>query len=149
MDDLKTELGNALKAAMRNKDVRRRDTLRFLLSAVKQVEVDSRKELSSAEVEEVLQKEVKRHRESIEEFQKGHRADLVQKEQEELVIIQEFLPQPLSTEEITAIIKQVIAETGATSVRDVGKVMRPVMERVKDRADGIVINQIVREQLNS
>jgi uncharacterized protein YqeY len=119
------------------------------MSAIKQVEVDTQKELNAADVVDVLQKEAKKRRESIEEYDKAGRADLVEQERAELTVIESFLPQSLSADEIAAIVREVIAQTGATSARDMGKVMGPVMQRVKGVADGKLVNQIVREQLNA
>ncbi|TMC49635.1 MAG: GatB/YqeY domain-containing protein, partial [Chloroflexi bacterium] len=128
-------------------DAARRDTLRHLLAAVKQVEVDTRKELSDADVEQVLTREAKRRRESIESFQKGGRADLVSKEQGELQLIESYLPQQMSRPEIEALARQAIAETGAQSPAQVGAVMQRLMPQVKGKADGKLVNQVVRELL--
>ena len=132
---------------MRSGDAARRDTLRHLLAAVKQVEVDTRKELSDADVEQVLTREAKRRRESIEGFQKGRRADLVSKEQSELQLIESYLPQQMSRTEIEALARQAIAETGAQSPAQVGAVMQRLMPQVKGKADGKLVNQVVRELL--
>jgi uncharacterized protein YqeY len=149
MDDPRSQLQTALKEAMKNKDVARRDTLRMIMSAIKQVEIDQQKDLSPEDVFQVLHKEAKKQRESIDEYRKGGREDLIPREQARLVVIEEFLPQQLSTDEITAIVKEVIAESGAASMKDMGKVMGPVMQRVKGLADGKLVNQIVREQLSA
>ena len=148
MDDPRPQLQAALKEAMKNQNVTRRRVLRLVMSAIKQVEVDERHELSGQEVIAVLQKEARRFRESIVEYQKGRRDDLVQQTRSELAVVEEFLPQPLSAEQIAAIVREVIAETGTASAKDIGKVMKPVMERVKGLADGKLVNQIVREQLS-
>ena len=144
---LKDRLNDDLKNAMRSGDAARRDTLRHLLAAVKQVEVDTRKELSDADVEQVLTREAKRRRESIESFQKGGRADLVSKEQGELQLIESYLPQQMSRPEIEALARQAIAETGAQSPAQVGAVMQRLMPQVKGKADGKLVNQVVRELL--
>ena len=144
---LKDRLNDDLKNAMRSGDAARRDTLRHLLAAVKQVEVDTRKELSDADVEQVLTREAKRRRESIESFQKGGRADLVSKEQGELQLIESYLPQQMSRPEIEALARQAIAETGAQSPAQVGAVMQRLMPQVKGMADGKLVNQVVRELL--
>jgi len=144
---LKDRLNDDLKNAMRSGDAARRDTLRHLLAAVKQVEVDTRKELSDADVEQVLTREAKRRRESIESFQKGGRADLVSKEQGELQLIESYLPQQMSRPEIEALARQAIAETGAQSPAQVGAVMQRLMPQVKGKADGKLVNQGVRELL--
>ena len=148
MDDPRPNLQSALKEAMKNKDNQRRDALRLVMSAIKQVEVDTQKELNAADVVDVLQKEAKKRRESIEEYDKAGRADLVEQERAELTIIEGFLPQSLSAGEIAAIVSEVIAQTGATSARDMGRVMGPVMQRVKGVADGKLVNQVIRELLS-
>lgn len=147
MQDPRPALAEALKAAMKDKDSARRDVIRNLNGAIKQAEIDGQKTLSAEEVVAILQKEAKRRRESIDEYGKAGRDDLVAGEQSELVIIEEFLPQQLGEAEVTAIVQEVIAEVGATSPADMGKVMGPVMARVKGVADGKLVNRIVKEQL--
>ncbi len=147
MQDPRPALQAALKDALKNKDNHRRDVIRNLNSAFKQVEVDERRELTAEDALAIVHKEAKRRRESIEEYGKGGRDDLVQEEQADLAIIEEFLPQQLSAEEITVIVKEVIAQVGVTSSADIGKVMGPIMARVKGIADGKLVNQIVKEQL--
>ena len=149
MDDPIPQLQTDLKEAMKAKDVPRRDTLRMIMSAIKQVQIDQQKDLSAEDVIQVLQKEAKKQRESIEEYQKGGRDDLVPREKARLAVIEEYLPQQLSADEITAIVQEVIAESGAVSTKDMGKVMGPVMQRVKGLADGKLVNQIVHEQLSA
>lgn len=149
MEDPRPQLEAALKAAMKNKENQRRDVIRMSLNALKQETIDSRRELSAEEATAILQREVKKRRESIEEYRKAGREDLATTEQAELDILTEFMPRQLSADEIRAIVNEVIAETGATSARDMGKVMGPLMQRVKGIADGKLVNQIVREQLNA
>ena len=147
MTTLKERLNEDLKNAMRAHDATRRDTLRHVLAAVKQVEVDTRKELSDADVEQVLTREAKRRRESIEGFEKGGRADLVAQEQGELQLIESYLPQQMSRAEIEVLARQAIAESGASSPAQMGAVMQKLMPRVKGKADGKLVNQVVRELL--
>lgn len=149
MTTLKDRLNDDLKDAMRSHDMTRRDTLRLLLAAIKQVEVDTRKDLSDADLEQVLTREAKRRRESIEGFEKGGRADLVAKEQGELRLIESYLPQQMSRAEIESLARQAIAETGATAPAQMGAVMQKLMPQVKGKADGKLVNQIVRELLGS
>ena len=149
MDDPRPQLQTALKEAMKAKDGPRRDTLRMIMSAIKQVQIDQQKDLSPEDVIQVLQKEAKKQRESIEEYQKGGRDDLVPREKARLAVIEEYLPQQLSADEIAAIVQEVIAESGAVSMKDMGKVMGPVMQRVRGLADGKLVNQIVHEQLSA
>lgn len=149
MEDPRPTLSEALKEAMRNKDSQRRDVLRNLNSAIKQVEVDSRKELSAEDVVEILHREAKKRRESIEEMTGAGREDLAQVEAYELAVIEEFLPRQLTEEEVRAIVQEEIAAAGVSSPKEMGKVMGPVMARVKGLADGKFVNQVVREMLNS
>ncbi|TVR23535.1 MAG: GatB/YqeY domain-containing protein [Anaerolineaceae bacterium] len=147
MQDPRPALADALKAAMKNKDSARRDVIRNLNGAIKQAEIDGQHELSAEDVVAILQKEAKKRRESIDEYGKAGRDDLVAGEQAELVIIEEFLPQQMDEAQVIAIVQAVIAEVGATSPADMGKVMGPVMAQVKGVADGKMVNRIVKEQL--
>ncbi len=149
MDDLKAKLQAALKEAMANKDAARRDTLRLLMSALKQVEIDERKELTNDDVASILQKEAKKRRESIEEMDKAGRAALAANEQRELSLIEEFLPKQLSRAEVTALARDAIAQSGAASAKEMGKVMAVLMPKVKGLADGKLVNDVVRELLSS
>lgn len=149
MDDPRERLQAALKEAMKNKDNQRRDVIRLVMSAIKQVEVDTRKELSAQDVVAVLQKEAKTRRESLDEKVKAGRAEQIAQEQLELGILEEFLPKQLSHDEIVALAKNAIADSGAVSANEMGKVMSLLMPKVKGLADGKLVNQIVRELLNS
>jgi uncharacterized protein YqeY len=149
MDDPREKLNEALKEAMRSKDNQRRDVIRFALSAIKQVEVDTRKPVTPEDALAILQKEVKKRRETIDEAQKGGRADLADREKAELAVLEAFLPKGLSREEIIVLVKDAIAQTGATSTKEMGKVMGVLMPKVKGLADGALVNQIVREHLGS
>lgn len=148
MSDPKALLADALKEAMKSKDNATRDVIRLLQSAVKQVEIDTRKDLSPDEVMDVLQKEAKKRRESIVDYEKGGRQELADAEKDELIIIEKFLPKQLSADEVREIVKAVITETGATSAKDLNKVMPVVMARVKGIADGKLVSQIVKESLS-
>jgi uncharacterized protein YqeY len=147
MQDPRPALQAALKDALKNKENHRRDVIRNLNSALKQVEIDERRELTAEDALTIIQKEAKRRRESIDEYGKGGRDDLVQAEQADLVIIEEFLPKQLTAEEVTAIVREVIAQVGASSPADIAKVMGPIMARVKGVADGKLVNKIVKELL--
>ncbi|MCL4252845.1 MAG: GatB/YqeY domain-containing protein [Anaerolineae bacterium] len=148
MSDPKALLADALKEAMKNKDNATRDVIRLLQSAVKQVEIDTRKDLTADEVMDVLQKEAKKRRESIVDYEKGGRQELADAEKMELSIIEKFLPKQLSADEVREIVQAVITETGATSAKDLNKVMPLVMARVKGVADGKLVSQIVKESLS-
>lgn len=147
MAEYKVKMMSALKDAMKNKDNERRDTIRQLQAAIKQIEVDERKELSTEEEMEVLIKEAKKRRETIEELKQADRdtAD----EERELVIIESFLPEQMSEDEIRELAKQVVDETGATEMRDMGKVMGKLSAQTKGKADGKLVSTIVRELLTS
>ena len=149
MEDPKAVIMAELKTAMKNKDSDRRNVLRLLQSAIKQIEVDSRKELDSAGVIDVLQKEGKKRREAIADMKKAGRDEQAAQEAYELGVIEEFLPEQLSEQEIATIVDEVIADVGASSPKDMGQVMGPVMARVKGKADGKVVSKIVKQQLSS
>lgn len=148
MSDPKVQINDALKEAMRNKDGVRRDLLRTISSAFKQVEIDTRKELTPEDAMAVLQKEAKKRRESIDEAVKAGRNEIAEQEKYELGVIEEFLPTQLSYEEVKAIAQEIIAQVGVTSAKEKGKVMGPLMSRVKGVADGKLVNQVVAELLN-
>ena len=145
---LKSRINDDLKAAMRSGDARRRDALRLLLAAVKQREVDERKELGEADVVGVIERMIKQRRESIVQFEKGRRQDLVDKEAAELSILQSYMPKPLTSEELQVLVLEAIREVQATSPKEMGKVMAILMPRVTGRADGKVVNTLVREALS-
>ena len=142
-EKLKADLVTAMKARAELKV----STLRLITSAIKNKEIDERKELDDEGVLAVLNTAAKQRRDSIEQFEKGGRQDLADKEKAELVIIQEYLPQQLSKEEVAAFIKEAIAETGAAGAKDMGKVMKALMPKVKGKADGKLVNDLVKEIL--
>jgi uncharacterized protein YqeY len=142
---LRERLEEDIRNAMRGRQQARLDTLRFLKSQVQLTEKDQRKELDEAGVIEVIAKQAKDRRESLEMFQRGNRPDLVAKESAALAVLEEYLPAQLSREELTQIIQQAMREVGATSPRDRGKVMGRVMPQVRGRADGAEVNALVTE----
>ena len=144
---LKQQLTDAMKAAMKGGDKPRLAVIRLILAAVKQREVDERIELDDSQVLAVLDKMVKQRRDSIEQYQNAGRDDLVAQESSEVDIIQEFLPAALSDEEIAAIIDAAINETGAESMRDMGKVMGIVKPQVQGRADVGKVSGLVKQKL--
>ncbi len=144
---LKEKIMQDMKEAMKAKDTAKVSTLRLLISEIKNKEIDKRGELTDDEILAVIQKAVKQRKESIEQYEKAGRSDLVEKEKKELEILEAYLPQPLSEEELEAIIDEAIKEAQATSVKDMGKVMKIVMPKVRGRADGKIVNQKVREKL--
>ena len=136
-----------LKVAMLAKAAVRRDALRLILSSLRLAEKELQRPLSGDEELQVLQRERKRRVEAIEAFRAGDREEQAAKEERELDILQEFMPAPLSEDEIEAIVDDVIAETGATSLRDIGRVMADVMPQVSGRVDGGTVSQMVKEKL--
>jgi uncharacterized protein YqeY len=142
-------IGNDLKTAMKAGDKIALEVLRMLKSELKYKEIELGRDLNDEDYLSVLSSAAKRRREAITEFKKGGRDDLANKESAELDIINKYLPQQLSDTEIEKIVDEVIAEVQATTPADIGKVMKAVMPRVKGRADGRKINEIVGKKLNS
>jgi uncharacterized protein YqeY len=147
MEHPKELLNAALKEAMKNKDNERRDVIRLLTSAIKQVEIDTQKEVTAEQALEILQKEAKKRRESIAELTSAGRAEQAAAEQYELTVLEEFLPRQLTADEITALAREAIAQTGAASGKDMGKVMGALQPLTKGRADGKLVSQIVKDLL--
>ncbi len=144
---IKNQLNESMKDAMKSGDEVRKRTVRMALAAVKQVEVDKRIELDDMAVIALLQKEVKNRREAIEEAKKANRADLVAENEAEIKVLEVFLPQAMPEEELLAIVHAAIAETGASTPADMGKVMKIVMGKVAGRAPNDAISRTVRELL--
>ena len=136
-----------LKQAMLARDAERRDALRLILSALKSAEKELQRPLHDDEELQVLQRERKRRLEAAEAFRGAGREEQAEAEEQELAVLEEFMPAPLSEEELEEIIDDAIAEVGATSIRDLGRVMADVMPQVSGRADGSVVSQLVREKL--
>ena len=136
-----------VKDAMLARDAPRRDALRLILNSLRSAEKDLQRPLSEDEELQVLQRERKRRSEAAEAFRKGGREEQAAKEERELAILEEFMPEPLSEEELEEIVDDAIAENGATSLRDLGRVMADVMPQVAGRADGSAVSQLVREKL--
>lgn len=145
---LQEKLNNDLHAAMRAKDEVRKLVLRTLLSSLNYAEIAKQKKLDDSGVIEVIAKEIKQRKESIEAYQQGNRPDLVANETAEMVILQEYMPAQMSTAEITAIVQQVLQEVGAKGPGDKGKVMQKLMPQVKGKADGSEVNKIVVELMS-
>jgi uncharacterized protein len=141
------ELGDEVKEAMRAGDADRRDALRLILSSLKSAEKDLLRPLTEDEELQVLQRERKRRIEAAEAFRGGGREEQAAKEDAELAVLEEFMPEPLSEEELERIVDDAIAENGATSMRDMGRVMKDVMPQIAGRADGAAVSQMLREKL--
>jgi uncharacterized protein len=136
-----------LKDAMKDRDAERRDALRLILNALRAAEKEIQRPLHDDEELQVLQRERKRRLESIEAFQGAGRDEQAAKERAELEVLEQFMPEPISEDELERIVDDVIAEVGATSMRDLGRVMADVMPQIAGRADGSWVSQLVREKL--
>jgi uncharacterized protein YqeY len=141
------ELEDDVKDAMRAGDAARRDALRLIIASLKSAEKDLLRPLSEEEELQVLQRERKKRIEAAEAFRGGGREEQAAKEEAELAVLEEFMPEPLSEEELERILDDAIAENGATSMRDMGRVMKDVMPQIAGRADGAAVSQMLREKL--
>ena len=147
---LKDTIAHDLNDAMRARDETRKSALRMLTAALKNAEIDARgKPFGDAEAVTVVQKQVKQRRDSIEEFTRANRPDLAEKERAELVILETYLPQQASREEIEAAARRIVAETGASGPRDIGKVMPVLVREFAGKADGRMVNEVVRAVLGA
>ncbi len=145
---LKDVLMDDLKVAMRDKDKLRKSTITMLRAAIKQIEVDERIELDDAAVIDIIAKQIKQKNNAIEEFRKGERQDLVDMTQEEIKILMTYMPEQLSEEAISVIVQEAIAKTGASTMKDMGKVMGIVTEATKGKADGKIVADLVKKALS-
>lgn len=145
--DTKAKLNEAMKAAMKSGDEVRKRTVRMVLAAIKQVEVDKRAETDELTVTALIQKEVKNRREALEEAKKANRSDLVADNESEIKVLEEFLPKAMPADELRALVQAAIAETGAAAPSDMGRVMKVVMPKVAGRAPNDAISAMVRELL--
>jgi len=142
-----TRLEEELTVAMKERDAPRRDALRLILSSLRSAEKELQRPLHDDEELQVLQRERKRRLESIEAFEAAGRDEQAAKEEAELDVLEEFMPEPLTEDELERIVDDAIAEVGATSMRDLGRVMADVMPQIAGRADGSAVSQLVREKL--
>jgi uncharacterized protein YqeY len=147
-NSLRKRLDEEIKAAMKAQNKTRLSALRSIKSAVRNKEIDLHKELSDVEIQDVVATLVKQRKDSIEQFSRGGRGDLVAQETGELNVLLEFLPQQLTEAEVEAIVDKALAELGTSSIKDLGKVMKHVMSQVAGRADGKMVNEIVRRKLS-
>ena len=145
----KERLREALTAAMKAGESQRKTTLRLALASIKNAEVEARGEIEDDLVLNLLQKEVKARQETIEGAQQANRPDLIAKAEEEITILNEFLPQQLSEEELRALVQEAIDESGVSSMTEIGKIMGVLMPKIRGKADGKQANQIVRELLGA
>ena len=149
MSPLKNQVIEDMKSAMKAGDKDRLKVVRLILAAIKQVEVDQRIELDDAAVLAVLDKMVKQRRDSVEQFEKGNREDLAAIERAEIVVLEDYLPEQLSADDLAALVDEVIAATGAQSMRDMGKVMGQIKARAAGRADIGAVSATVKKRLNA
>ena len=145
--NIKEKLMEDLKVAMKNKDVIKKNTITLIRSAILQYEKDNKIELDENGIIEIISKELKKRNDSLVEYEKSGRADLINSLKEEIEVVKEYLPEPLTVEELEQIIKDTIEEVGAKDMKDMGKVMQSVKAKTLGRADGKTINEIVKKQL--
>jgi len=143
----KEKLTQSLKEALKAKDERRKRVVRMAMTSIKNAEIDKKGELDEPDVLAIIQKEVKARHETIEGARQAKRDDLIAEAEAEIAVLEEYLPKALSREELEALVKEAIAEAGATSPNEMGQVMKVLMPKVRGRADGKEANQIVRELL--
>jgi len=145
---LANKLMEDFKTSMKNKDTIRKNTITMVRAAIKQIEVDLRKDVTDDDILDIISKHVKEKRFAIEEFKKGSRDDLVQLTEAEIEILLDYLPKQLSEEEVEQIVKETINEINATSMKDIGLIMKAVMPKVKGRTDGNIVNKVVKKVFN-
>ncbi len=144
---LKERLLSDLKQSMKEKNTIKKSTITMVRAAILQVEKDKKVELNDQDIIEIIAKQVKQRKDALEDFEKGARQDLIEQTQKEIDILEEYLPQQLSQEEIENIVIETISEVGAVSIKDMGKVMGAIMPKVKGRADGAIVNKFVKRHL--
>jgi hypothetical protein len=147
-ENLKTQLQDDMKSSMKGGDKKRLGVIRLMLAAIKQIEVDERIELDNNRIITVLDKMAKQRRESISQFESAGRDDLTAIEQDELVILKEYLPEALSETEINNLVEQSIAATGAASIKDMGKLMGVLKPQLQGRADMGKVSQLIKSRLS-
>lgn len=144
---LKEKLQEDLKSSMKNKDQVRKSVVTLVRAAIKQYEVDNREELDDEGVMNIISKQLKQRNDSLAEFEKAGREDLIEETKSEIQVLKEYLPQQLSDEELEKIVLETISEVGATSMKDMGKIMGTIKPKVAGRADGRRINELVKKNL--
>ena len=146
--NLKNSIEHDVKEAMRAKDKRKTAVLRLIMSAIKQFEVDERRELDDDDVTSILDRMIKQRRDSIQQYTKGNRTDLAEKEHVEIEVIRTYLPEQLGGEELVTAVDQAIADAGAESMKDMGRVMFKLKDRLKGRADMTKVSSMVKSKLS-
>jgi len=147
--ELQERIQQALQEAIRGKDENKRNAVRLLLTAIKVKEKEFTRALGEVEIQQVISSQIKQRRDSAEQFLRANRKDLAENEENELQILQGFLPEALSPEALNRIVDEAVAEVGAQSVKDMGKVMKVLMPKVAGRADGKQVNELVRARLGA
>jgi len=147
MSTLRDQVSNDMKTAMKAKETQKRDALRLLLSAFKQVEVDERKELSDEDVSKIIQKQVKQRLDSASQFKEAGRDDLLEKEEAEIAFFMVYMPKQLDDSELEEAVSSIITQVGATTMKDMGKVMGMASKQLSGKADGKRINEVVKKLL--
>ena len=148
MDKLEKQIAEDLKESIKNKDEIRKDTLRMITASIQNIAIEKQsKEVKDEDILKIILKQVKQHNDSIESFKKGNRADLVEKEEKELKILKTYLPEQVSEEKITEIVKKIISQTSASSKSDFGKVMKLTIEELKGAANGKTVSSVVQKLL--
>jgi hypothetical protein len=145
--ELRTRIEEALKNAIRGKNENAKDALRMLITSLKVKEKEIRRQPNETEIYQVISTLIKQRRDSAEQYRQGARADLAAKEEDEIRILQDFTPEQLSSEELEKMVGEAVAEAGASSRKDMGRVMKILMPKVAGRADGKIINELVRSKL--
>lgn len=145
---LKEKLMEDLKQSMKDKNVNRKNVVQMVRAAILQIEKDKHIELDDNQVLEVISKEFKKRSDSLADYEKAGRQDIIDQVKEEMSVLEEYLPKKLSEEELTSVINEIITELGATSIKDMGNIMKTAKERLGVSADGKMINEIVRKSLN-
>lgn len=144
---LKEKLQEDLKSSMKNKDTIRKSVVTLIRAAIKQYEVDNRVELADDAIIDIISKQLKQRKDSLAEFEKANRDDLVEETKSEIQVLEGYLPQQLSEEELEKIVIETIAEVGATSMKDMGKIVATIKPKTAGRADGRKINELVKKNL--
>ncbi len=147
MSALREQINNDMKTAMKAKETQKRDALRLLLSAFKQVEVDERKELSDEDISKIIQKQVKQRQDSANQFKEAGRDDLLEKEETEIAFFMVYMPKQLDDAELEETVSAIISQVGASTMKDMGKVMGVASKQLSGKADGKRINEVVKKLL--
>jgi len=144
---VKERLKEDMKTAMKSRDALRLSAIRMVNSAIKNKEIELRREMEAAEVEALIASEIKKRRDAAEQYEKGGRAELKEKEEAEVAVLMDYMPEQLAEGKIRELVKETVAEVGASSAKDMGAVMKALMPKVKGKADGGLVNRIVKETL--